>query len=183
MNESDWFYDAVASVYDRGLMIGITEDIFDPYGLATRGMIATVLYRMAGSPAVEGTMTFADAADAYYSNAVLWGAENEILKGYDSEHFLPGEYITREQLVTFLYRYALSLGCEIDSTGDLSAFNDAENVSDFAAEAMQWAVSVGLIYGNDNQLNPGSNAMRAEIAAIIYRFVENFLETPEETAA
>ncbi len=175
VSENDWFYSAIEFAIENGLMVGTSGDKFDPYMNTTRGMIVTVLYRLEGSPAVSGTTTFADVAEgAYYADAVIWGQQNGIVSGFSETQFGPNVNVTREQLVTIMYRFAEFKGYDVSQGQNVSldAYEDAHNVSDWAAEAMKYGVGSGLIYGRSaTTLNPKDNAMRAEFAAIMQRFI------------
>ncbi|MBQ2888280.1 MAG: S-layer homology domain-containing protein, partial [Firmicutes bacterium] len=166
-----WAADAIQYVADKGLMTGVTENTFAP-GLATsRAMITTILYRLAGSPAVEGKAAFTDVAyGQWYSDAIRWAEMNKIVGGYADGSFGPNDNITREQLAVMLWRYA---GNPIAAENTL-AFNDANGVSDYAKEAMQWANAEGLITGKTgNVIDAKGKATRAEVATILMRYLEN----------
>lgn len=169
-----WFADAVKFVVEKGLMNGISATEFGPEITTTRGMIVTILYRMAGSPAVSTAATFSDVkANMYYSNAVAWGSANGIVKGYTDNTFKPDQIITREELAAMLYRYV-----QFNGGGFTGAWyfpltaKDADSISEYADEAIHWCVMNGLISGfEDGTLRPQGNATRAQVAAIIQRFV------------
>lgn len=170
----DWFYPDVMYVYANGLMLGTGGNRFNPHGTATRAMMATVLWRMAGSPAPKTQASFTDtAAGQWYSDAVAWTAENGIFGGYGNGKFGTNDPITREQLATILYRFAAYCGDDMSASGDLTHFPDANRISTFAKQAMHWAVGAGLINGKgDGSLDPLGTASRAEIAALLHRFCE-----------
>ncbi len=174
VNAGDWFYNAVEYVYGNGLMSGTSQTAFSPNANTTRGMIAAILYRLEGSPSVSRAAGFADVPqNEYYSNAVAWGAANGIISGYDSSTFAPDDNITREQMAAILYRYAQYKGMDTSSKGDLSIYTDKEDISEYALEAMSWAVGEGLISGmGDGSLAPQGYATRAQIASILMRFAE-----------
>ena len=136
-------------------------------------MMATILYRLAGSPAVTGSAPFSDVqAGSWYSSAVAWAASAGIVNGYNGSYG-PGEPITREQVVTTLYRYAKYSGMDLSGTGSLAGFTDSSRVSDFAAEAMSWAVGSGIVSGTTGAtLNPQATATRAELATMLMRFID-----------
>ena len=175
----DWFYDDVAYVYENGLMNGTSETTFSPYISTTRGMIVTILYRMEGKPAVFGACPFTDVkAGAYYERAIVWAAENGIVKGYGNGCFGPDDQITREQMAAILYRYAKNRGLDVsvgENTNILS-YDDALDISEYAVPAMQWACGAQIIHGADGRLTPGAKATRAQVAAILHRFCENVLK-------
>ena len=170
VQESGWFYDAVAYVYGNGLMNGMTDTAFAPGVTMTRGMLVTILYRMAGSPAVSGAAGFGDVpAGAYYADAAAWAAANGIVTGYDADTFAPDALITREQLAAILYRCAGASG----DNAALDGFTDAASVSGYASGAMAWAVDAGLITGmGDGTLAPQGSATRAQTAVILMRFAK-----------
>jgi hypothetical protein len=174
VNKSDWFYGDVEYVFVNGLMKGTSSDKFSPDLATTRGQIVTVLYRLEGEPAVNGGLPFADVAvGEYYAPAIIWAETNGIVKGYGGGLYGPDDVITREQLVTILYRYAnFKKYYTASPIGALDAFSDAEAVSRFAWDASTWAVDTGLLQGSNNKLNPQDNATRAQVAAIMHRFLE-----------
>ena len=173
VTEGDWFYDAVRCAYETGLMDGVGDNLFAPNSQTTRAQLVTILYRLAGEPEPGGDSGFADvAAGTWYTDAVAWAAENGIVNGTTDTTFAPGEDITREQLVTVLYRYAESKGYDVSASADLSGYPDAGQVQDYAQPAMAWAVAEGIVEGVDGNLNPAGNATRAQIATILMRFCE-----------
>ncbi len=172
--EGDWFYDAVRYAYENGLMDGVGDNLFAPNSETTRAQLVTILYRLAGQPAVSGDLPFPDVeSGTWYTDAVAWAAENGIVNGTTDTTFAPGEDITREQLVTVLYRYAEAKGYDVSARADLSAYPDADQIQSYATEFVAWAVAEGLIQGfEDNTLRPAGNATRAQIATILMRFCE-----------
>ena len=176
VSEKDWFYGDVMFVYENGLMLGTSKTLFSPHGTATRGMMATILWRMEGSPAPKGKNSFTDVeAGKWYADAITWTAENGIFAGYGKDKFGPDDPITREQLAAIFYRYAGYKGYDLTVKGNLDKFKDADKVTDYAKMAMQWAVSSGLVKGKSgNLLDPQGTATRAEIAAMLHRFIEKY---------
>ena len=173
VDENDWFYDEVVYVYENGLMNGVENNQFAPNTATNRAMLATILYRLAGEPAVSGDLPFTDvAAGTWYTDAVLWAAQNGIVNGLGENTFAPMNTLTREQLVTMLYRYAEAEGYDVSAAADLSGYPDADKVQTYAQEAMSWAVAEGIVEGMDGNLNPAGNATRAQIATILMRFCE-----------
>lgn len=170
----DWFYAAVQYVYDKGLMNGVSETRFGPQLSTERAMIVTILYRMETEPDAD-VSTFTDVeAGQWYTEAVNWGAANEVVKGYSETSFRPAKAITREEMAAILYRYAQLKGYDTAKRDDLIAFTDAGDVSDYAEEAMQWAVAEGLLTGvTETTLVPQGTATRAQMAMILMRFCEN----------
>ena len=176
VSEKDWFYGDVMFVYENGLMLGTSKTLFSPHGTATRGMMATILWRMEGSPAPKGKNSFTDVeAGKWYADAITWTAENGIFAGYGKDKFGPDDPITREQLAAIFYRYAGYKGYDLTVKGNLDKFKDADKVTDYAKMAMQWAVSSGLVKGKSgNLLDPQGTATRAEIATMLHRFIEKY---------
>ena len=170
-----WYHSGVDFVLKNGYMNGVSSTTFRPNGTLNRAMVATVLYRIAGQPAVEGTCGFTDvAAGQWYTDAVIWAQENGIVTGYNDNTFRPTKEITRQEMAVMLARYAKLLGWEIGG-GDLTAYPDAEAVASWAQEAMAWCVEKGLINGvqsgDVSNLKPGNNATRAQFATIMARFM------------
>lgn len=164
----DWYADAVQYVVSEGLMNGTDAATFSPDAPMSRAMLVTVLYRLSGEPAVSQDSGFADvASDAYYADAVSWAVGEGIVTGTSQTTFSPDESVTREQMAVLLYRCA----GEPSTAGDLSAYADAENISDYATEAMSWCVENGILNGTDGgRLAPADSATRAETAAVLQRF-------------
>ena len=176
VSEKDWFYGDVMFVYENGLMLGTSKTLFSPHGMATRGMMATILWRMEGSPVPKGKNSFTDVeAGKWYADAITWTAENSIFAGYGKDKFGPDDPITREQLAAIFYRYADYKGYDLTVKGNLDKFKDADKITDYAKTAMQWAVGSGLVKGKSgNLLDPQGTATRAEIAAMLHRFIEKY---------
>lgn len=172
--ESAWYYEAVSYVYHKGIMKGMSEALFAPNSTLTRGQLVTTLYRMDGSPSVEGLINpFTDVTEgSYYTDAVIWAYDNGIVNGVTETTFCPDQPISREQIATILYRYDGENAVEEDH---LSQFTDGEKVSAYAEEAMNWAVANGLLNGigsgNTVTLSAKATATRAQIATIITRFL------------
>ncbi len=171
VHPSQWYHDAVDFAVSNGFMTGMSESIFAPDGTVTRGQLLTVLYRVAGSPAVPVAAPFADVAeDAYYADAIAWAYAMGIAKGVSASAFDPEGAVTREQMVTFLARFAACFGLYAELPGDLSAFTDGDSVSDWAKGPMFWAVQLGLIQGKpDGSLAPTETTTRAQMATVIQR--------------
>ena len=174
VSEKDWFYNDAMFVYKNGLMLGTSKTLFSPHGTVTRGMMATILWRMEGSLAPKGENSFTDVeAGRWYADAITWTTENGIFAGYSKDKFGPDDPITREQLTAIFYRYADYKGYKLTVTENLDKFEDADKITDYAKMVMQWAVGNGLIKGkSENLLDPQGTATRAEIAAMLHRFVE-----------
>lgn len=173
VEENGWYHTGVDFMVKNGFMNGVADDAFDVDGNLTRAQLVTILYRIAGEPESTATNPFADVADGqWYTNAVIWAAENGIVKGVNTTTFAPNDQITREQIATILFRYAKAEKVE----GKLAGFPDAEMVSDYAADAMAWAVEQGLINGisesdGKTYLAPQETATRAQIAVILMRYL------------
>ena len=174
VSEKDWFYNDAMFVYKNGLMLGTSKTLFGPHGTVTRGMMATILWRMEGSLAPKGENSFTDVeAGRWYADAITWTAENGIFAGYSKDKFGPDDPITREQLTAIFYRYADYKGYKLTVTENLDKFEDADKITDYAKMVMQWAVGNGLIKGkSENLLDPQGTATRAEISAMLHRFIE-----------
>ena len=172
----EWYGEAVAAVYARGLMTGTAEDTFAPELAASRGMVVSILHRLAGSPTVNAEV-FADvAADDWYGQAVAWAASEGIASGTSAETFSPNAAVTREQLAALLCNFAAQQGMDTTVRSDLSSFNDAETVSDWAQNTVSWAHAEGLLAGTSaTTLSPQGEATRAQLAAMLVRF-SDYLE-------
>ncbi len=173
--EGDWFYDAVVYAYQNELMDGVGGNRFAPNSETTRAQLVTILYRLEGQPAVSGDLPFTDVeSGTWYTDAILWAAQNNIVNGVSDTEFAPGDDLTRQQLVTILYRYAEAKGYDVSASADLSGYPDADQVQDYAQPAMAWAVAENIIQGmEDGTLKPAGNASRAQIATILMRFCED----------
>lgn len=174
VSSSDWFYNDVRYVYEKGIMDGTGADRFSPNAPLTRAMIVTILYRMDGSPSVSGSSDFTDvAAGKWFAKAVAWAAANGIVNGYGDSLFGPNDPVTREQLAAILYRYAVYGGMTaVTLEENLGSFADTAQLSAYAIQAMNWAVGQGLINGSGSNLVPKAQATRAQVAAIIHRYLE-----------
>ena len=174
VSEKDWFYNDAMFVYKNGLMLGTSKTLFSPHGTVTRGMMATILWRMEGSLAPKDENSFTDVeAGMWYADAITWTTANGIFAGYSKDKFGPDDPVTREQLTAIFYRYADYKGYKLTVTENLDKFEDADKITDYAKMVMQWAVGNGLIKGkSENLLDPQGTATRAEIAAMLHRFVE-----------
>ena len=177
VSTSDWFYSDVMFVYENGLFSGTDSRSFSPNASMTCAMLVTVLYRLEGEPAGTGSSSFSDVCSgSYYEKAVAWATANGIVTGTGSTSFSPDAKVTREQLAAILYRYAQYKKLDTDAGAKLDSFSDAGNVSGYASEALSWAVSEGLINGASGRLMPKGDATRAQVAAILHRFVENVMD-------
>lgn len=169
-----WYYDDVAYVYDTGLMTGLTVTAFGPNLSTTRGMIVTILWRMENEPAARHGCPFADVRrGSYYEQAIAWASENGIVTGFDSSTFAPDRAITREQLAAILFRFAAYRGMDaVTLRENLSSFQDQAAISAYAVSALNWAVGEGLMQGTGDKLEPTGNATRAQVAAMLRRFIQ-----------
>ena len=171
LNMGEWYHDGIHYCLDEGLMDGVDAGMFAPNATTSRAMIVTILWRLQGSPEVEATETFTDVSpDAWYAKAIAWAVAEGVADGYGEGLFGPNDAITREQLAAMLWRYAASP----ETGGDLSAFADGDDTSDWAQQAMSWAVAQGLITGVDSdRLDPKGQATRAQTATILMRFAQS----------
>ena len=187
LDNGAWYADGVLWALNNGVMNGWANPIgagmlFGPNDTTTRAMIATMLWRLEGSPVVNYAMDFADVkADTWYTEAVRWAASTGIITGYKIPAevtpwpmgFYPDKAVTREQLATMLYRYAQYKKADVSANASLSSYGDAASVSSWAASAMQWAVGSGIINGIDGNLVPVGNATRAQVATMLMRYSTN----------
>lgn len=176
-----WAQDAIEAVCADGLMNGMSATTFEPDTAMTRAMLVTVLYRMSGEPEVTGTVPFADVSDGmWYTDAIVWAAENGIVKGIGKGLFDPDGGVTREQMATILYRYAEFVGLDVSARTTLAAFPDAAQCSSYAIMHLSWAVGTDLIRGTRKvdkvYLDPQGYATRAQAATVIQRFRETYAE-------
>lgn len=178
VRESDWFYEDVAFAYENGLFAGTSDTTFSPNASMTRAMLVTVLYRLEDQPAVNGRSGFSDVQyNGYYEDAVTWAADNGIVNGTSASTFSPNANVTREQMAAILYRYAQYKKYNTAASASLNGFTDLASVSGYAAASLEWAVAEKLINGSAGKLMPTGNATRAQVAAILHRFVENVATT------
>lgn len=171
---ADWFYDDVMFVCGRGVMQGVSDTRFGPHLTATRAMMATILWRMEGSPAPTAEARFTDVRSGqWYSEAVAWTAQSGVYTGYADGSFRPNDSITREQLAAILYRYAKYKGVDVSVGEDTNilSYADAAEISDYAFPAMQWACGAGVMQGSNGNLLPRGRATRAQIAAMLHRYL------------
>ena len=180
--ENVWYRDAVSYVYRNGLMSGTSSKTFEPAGSMTRGMLVTVLYRIAGSEPVseEEMACFTDIAGAYYTKPVAWAHSNGIVSGVTPTTFVPNRIVTRQEAVAILYKFCVDGGAAgAKSAADLSAFADRAQVAGFATEAFSWAVATGLVTGSSSggkvYLSPNTSLYRAQAAVLLQHLVEEIL--------
>lgn len=173
LEKEAWYRSGIVYALHQGLMNGVgkeNEHIFDPSGKVTRAMVVTILYRAAGSPSAKGlALPFEDVeTGSWYTSAVAWAADQGIVLGVSDTEFDPHSPITREQLAAILYRYA----GEPAAQGNLSAYIDAKNVTEYAISALKWAIGEKIITGIDNRLAPQETATRAQIATVFFRYLD-----------
>ena len=174
VSAGDWFYDPVVWIYNEGLMTGTSATTFEPNTSTTRAMIVAMLARLEGVTSAESA-GFTDVSGSdWYATAVNWAASEGIVGGFGDGTFQPNAPITREQMASILYRYAEYKGLDVSARTDLSHYSDAENISSWANDVLSWAVAEGLLTGvTSDELQPQGNATRAQVAAILQRFLDN----------
>ena len=171
----DWFYDAVAYVYENGIMAGTGETTFEPYMELDRAMAAQLFYNLEGKPVVTGDSTFTDVTSGHWAvDAITWAAQNDIVAGIGGGLYDPDSNVTREQFAVMLYKYARFKGYDLTATGDLTQFPDAGSISSWAETALSWANGKGLINGHENgTIDPKGRTIRAQAASIMANFDQN----------
>lgn len=172
--QDKWFYNSVEFMYSRGYMQGMGEKEFAPDYPLTRAMLVTIIYRIAGSQEVEAQSSFDDVEnDMWYTDAVNWAKNNDIVSGIGNNMFAPDDFITREQLCVIMYNYSkLSEMAGEKQSFDLGVFSDMDNISSWATDAVEWACSKQIIKGRDNgTVDPSGNATRAEASAVLQRYL------------
>ena len=174
----DWFYDAVAYVYENGIMAGTDETTFEPTMELDRAMAAQLFYNLEGKPAVTGDSTFTDVTSGHWAvEAITWAAQNDIVAGIGGDLYDPDSNVTREQFAQMLYNYAKYKGYDLTATGDLTQFPDAGSISSWAETALSWANGNDLINGHENgTIDPKGSAIRAQAASIMANFDQNVAE-------
>ena len=169
VTEGMWFYNTVMAAYEQGIVNGVSATEFCPGETASRGQVVTMLWRLIGKPAPTETASFGDLTEDYYRDAVNWAAAQDVVNGYSETEFCPDAQICRQDLVTILYR----LEGAPEVSGDLTAYGDWDVVRSYAEKAMIWAVSKGILTGyEDNTLRPDNSASRAEVCAILMRYMD-----------
>ena len=175
VSASDWYYSAVQYMYDNLIMTGLNSSYFGAAEDMNRAQFAVTLYRIEGSPAAGSMAGYPDvAAGTFYTDAVTWATNKNIIGGYENGYFGTTDIITREQLATLLYRYAQYKGYSTGETSNQSEFPDSANVSGFAADAIRWAVGTRIITGDGGRINPQGSASRAQVATMLMRFQEKY---------
>lgn len=177
-DQTKWYHKAIDFTVITGLFAGTSDTTFSPAAPMTREQLVQVLYNLEGHPAVTGQLHYTDTVNGkWYTNAVLWASNENIVVGYDDGSFGINVPVTREQIAAILYRYAVYKGYDVSDHASLDAFPDANRVSSWAKANMEWAVGADMISGSTNNgqtlLFPAGNAERAQVASIIMRFVRN----------
>ncbi len=177
IKKKDWYYNAVKFAYEHDFMNGESKNKFNPTGNVTRAQVVTILYRLSGDKTTDLKRVFSDvSADQWYSTAVNWASKNGIVNGVDQNKFAPNRNVSREELVTILYRFSAKHQRHgINKIDHLAVFADRDQISDYAVEAMKWAIKEGLISGlSDLTIAPQSGANRAQIATIFMRYIQKY---------
>ena len=176
VSEEAWYFECVNFAAENGLMDGVGGNNFEPGGHMTRAMMATVLYRIAGTPDMTGEQAYSDVAKgSWYETGVIWASQTGVMTGYGDNVFGPNDILTREQLATVLWRYAGS------PEATETEFSDSEEISSWAVAAAAWAQENGIMEGRPGGIfDPEANTTRAEAAAVLSRYYQNFVSTPED---
>lgn len=178
VTEDKWYYDAVAYVYQQGIMVGMSETTFEPNTTVNRAQVVQMLYNLEGQPQVSGDSGFSDIRDdQWYAKAVAWASANDVVAGYEDGTFRPSRAVTREEFAQILYNYAKFKGYDLSASADLGKFPDSGQVSSWAETALGWANGNGLINGHDDgRLDPKGSTIRAQAASILMNFDKGFAQ-------
>ena len=177
--ESAWYYNDVRYVYENGLFTGVSGTLFSPGGSMWRGMMTTVLYRLAGEPEASWSPVFSDVPNGqWYTKGTIWCAQQGVVRGTGGGLFAPDGTVDRQQIAVMLYNYAVKAGRAAGERGELSTFPDGPAVASWARDAMSWAVGAGILNGGDGRLYPEAKADRAQVAAMLHRF-QNWLDAQD----
>lgn len=178
VTEDKWYYDAVAYVYQQGIMVGMSETTFEPNTTVNRAQVVQMLYNLEGQPQVSGDSGFSDIRDdQWYAKAVAWASANDVVAGYEDGTFRPTRAVTREEFAQILYNYAKFKGYDLSASADLGKFPDSGQVSSWAEIALGWANGNGLINGHDDgRLDPKGSTIRAQAASILMNFDKGFAQ-------
>ncbi|CDD30944.1 putative uncharacterized protein [Firmicutes bacterium CAG:94] len=178
VTEDKWYYDAVAYVYQQGIMVGMSETTFEPNTTVNRAQVVQMLYNLEGQPQVPGDSGFSDIRDGqWYAKAVAWASANDVVAGYEDGTFRPTRAVTREEFAQILYNYAKCKGYGLSASADLGKFPDSGQVSSWAETALGWANGNGLINGHDDgRLDPKGSTIRAQAASILMNFDKGFAQ-------
>ena len=170
LSEEEWFAEAALDMTRRGVMTGVSDNEFGPYQPVTRATVVTVLWRLFGAPEAVTEEVFPDTADTWYESAAAWAKATGLADGYEDGSFGGEDYITREQLAVFFYRYAVLSGQPIAS-GALGLFTDADQISDWATDAVRHTVGAGILQGDEGWFHPQLTANRATLAVTLQRML------------
>ena len=170
VSPSQWYYEPVKFVLNKGYFTGTKNGLFEPEGQLTRAQLAQVLWTMSGCQNAKMSQFSDVAVGSWYYSAVSWCQQEGLIAGYSSNIFAPNDTLSREQMVSILYRYAKYAGGSLRVSDDLSQFDDVEDVSRWAVESMRWAVTNGVLSNTESSLLPSKNVTRAEMAAALYAF-------------
>lgn len=178
VTEDKWYYDAVAYVYQQGIMVGMSETTFEPNTTVNRAQVVQMLYNLEGQPQVSGDSGFSDIRDGqWYAKAVAWASANDVVAGYEDGTFRPTRAVTREEFAQILYNYAKCKGYGLSASADLGKFPDSGQVSSWAETALGWANGNGLINGHDDgRMDPKGSTIRAQAASILMNFDKGFAQ-------
>ena len=178
VTEDKWYYDAVAYVYQQGIMVGMSETTFEPNTTVNRAQVVQMLYNLENQPQVSGDSGFSDIRDGqWYAKAVAWASANDVVAGYEDGTFRPTRAVTREEFAQILYNYAKFKGYDLSVSADLGKFPDSGQVSSWAETALGWANGNGLINGHDDgRLDPKGSTIRAQAASILMNFDKGFAQ-------
>ena len=179
VTDSDWYYEAVQFVYEKGIMVGTSDVTFAPSQTITRAMVVTMLHRMEGKPLTNNKITFKDVEDGtWYTEAIRWANKAGIVSGYSEDTFGTNDAITREQMLVILYRYAMykKIDVKLDKDAEKMAFNDNDKIADWVRPAAEWAYANGIVKGANTYLMPKDNATRAMTASMFQSFISNILK-------
>lgn len=179
--DSSWYSSYVEYVYANNLMKGMSDTAFQPQAKMSRAMLVTVLHRIAGTPETDFKPPFTDVVEGkWFTTPIAWAYSAGVVKGVTDTTFCPNKNVSREQMVTIIYRYAGASGLDVSGTADMSKYSDAGSISKYATDAFAWAISAGIITGTSKtELSPKGDATRAQCAAILQRF-DMWIENPTD---
>ena len=166
-----WYYDDVRFVVENGLFQGVSDTLFRPAGTMQRGMMTTVLHRLAGEPPTAYSPVFTDIPSGqWYTQGTIWAGAMGVVSGVEPGRFDPSANVTRQEIAVILHRYAEKMGYDVSASASLAGFRDAGSVASWGTRALSWAVGAGILNGSDGALLPDGDATRAEVAAMLHRF-------------
>ena len=175
VSDTDWCYDAVAYVHERGIMNGYSQDTFGPQNRLSRAQLAQILYNLEGRPQTDSVSgSYGDLTPgAWYEDAISWAVKSGVLSGYGDGNMRPNQAVSRQQLAAMLYRYAQHKGNDVSQSADLDGFQDRDQVAAYAQAPLQWAVAAGIVNGTSaDTLSPNGSASRAQTAVMLMRFCD-----------